>query len=162
MAVAAIGVTTIAALPVAIFHKAVARSSWSSGWGERFWNGSTSRAGRATMDSGSQAAVSSENPRRTGTYSSMARLSLTTTISGRSAARRKSTSSKAFAVGESPETRILPVPSLRWEATRVKPGSNSNVREEFADEGKKHRLLILTGSKACMRAPRHRRRTSQR
>src|SRR6266853_1639511 len=66
MAVAATGVTTIEAAPVAIFHRAVARSSWSSGCGERFWNGSTSRAGSAITDSGSQAALSSQNPRRTG------------------------------------------------------------------------------------------------
>src|ERR1700757_2079204 len=87
------------------------------------------------MDSGSQAAVSSENPRRIGMYSSIARLSLTTTTSGRSAARRKSTSSRAFAVGKSPETRILPVPSFRWEATRPKPGSNSTSAKSSRTKG---------------------------
>src|SRR5271170_6409116 len=99
MAVAAIGETTIETVPAAIFHKAVARSSWSSGCGERFWNGSTSRAGREITESGSQAAVSSQKLRRTGTKSSTARLSLTTKMSGRAAARWKSTSNKAFAVG---------------------------------------------------------------
>ena len=135
MAVAAIGVTTIDVFPVAIFHSAVARSSCSSGCGDRLWNGSTSRAGKETTESGSHAAVSSQNPRRMGTKSSTARLSLTTTISGRSAARRHSTSSRALAVGESPETRILPVPSFRWEATRVKPGSNSTSAKSSRTKG---------------------------
>ena len=123
------------ALPVAVFHSPVARSSCSSGCGERFWKGSTSRAGRETIASGSPAAVSSENPRRTGTKSSIARLSLTTTISGRSAARCQSTSNSALAVGDSPETRILPVPSFRWEATRVKPGSDSTSAKSSRTKG---------------------------
>src|SRR5579863_1767136 len=136
MAVAATGETTIEALPVAIFHRAVARSSWSSGCGDRFWNGSTSRAGSATSDSGSQAAVSSQKPCSTGTKSSTARLSVTTTIKGRSAMRRKSTSSKAFAVEDRPETRMRPVPSRRWEATRVKAGSISTSAKSSRTKGR--------------------------
>src|SRR5216684_5497594 len=136
MAVAATGETTIDAAPAAIFHKAVARSSWSSGCGERFWNGSTSRAGSAITESGSQAAVSSQNPRRTGTKSSTARLSLTTKMSGRPAERWKSTSSKALAVGVRPETQTRPVPSLRWEATRAKAGSFSTSVKSSRTKGR--------------------------
>ncbi len=140
---AAMGETTIDALPVAIFHNAVARSSWSSGCGERFWNGSTSRAGRATIESGSHAAVSSQKPRSTGTKSSMPRLSLTTTMSGRSAARRNSTRSKALAVGDSPETRIRPVPSFRWEATRANPGSSSTSVKSSRTKGRSMHLDFI-------------------
>jgi hypothetical protein len=86
--------------------------------------------------SGSQAAVSSQNPFRTGMKSSTARLSLTTTSSGRSAMRRRSTSSRAFAVGESPETRMRTVPSLRWEATRVKAGSISTSAKSSRTKGR--------------------------
>src|SRR5271156_5197979 len=87
-------------------------------------------------ESGSQAAVSSQKLRRTGTKSSTARLSLTTKISGRAAARWKSTSSKAFAVGVRPDTPIRPVPSLRWEATRVKAGSFSTSAKSSRTKGR--------------------------
>ena len=48
MAVAAIGVTTIDAFPVAIFHSAVARSSCSSGCGDKIleWEHITRREER--------------------------------------------------------------------------------------------------------------------
>ncbi len=150
MAVAATGVTTIDALPVAIFHRAVARSSWSSGCGERFWNGSTSRAGSATTASESAALVSSQKPRSTGTKSSTARLSFTTTTRGRSAFRRKSTSSKAFAVGDSPETRMRPVPSRRWEATRVKAGSISTSEKSSRTKG---RSMLSNFNRVGLTAP---------
>src|ERR1700735_481666 len=88
------------------------------------------------MELGSPAVGSSLKLRRTGSKSSAARLSLTTKISGRPAARWKRTSIKAFAVGVRPETRMRPVPSLRWEATRAKAGSFSTSTKSSRTKGR--------------------------
>ena len=122
--------------PVAIFHKATARSSWISGCGEGSGTGSTSWLGSETTESGSAAPVSSQKACSTGTRSSAARLSATTIINGRPADFCSRTKSKAFAVGISPETRIRPVPSLRWEATREKAGSFSTSVKRSRTKGR--------------------------
>src|SRR5580692_2972807 len=70
-----------------------------------------------------------------GTKSSTARLSFTTTMSGRSARRRQSTSNRALAVGVRPETRVRPVPSRRWEATRAKAESFSTSAKSSRTKG---------------------------
>ena len=89
-----------------------------------------------TTDSGSAAPVSSQKACSTGTRSSAARLSGTTMISGRPAAFCSRTKSKAFAVGISPETRIRPVPSFRWEATREKAGNFSTSVKRSRTKGR--------------------------
>ena len=47
-AAASTGAMRIETAPVASFHSAAARCSCTSGWGERFSNGSTSWAGKRT------------------------------------------------------------------------------------------------------------------
>ena len=106
-------------------------------------------AGRqATTESGSAAPVSSQKACSTGTQLFGRRLSATTTMSGRPAAFCSRTSSSALAVGVSPETRIRPAPSLRWEATREKAGNFSTSVKRSRTNGRTIASLILTGSKA--------------
>ena len=100
---------------------------------------------------GSAAPVSSQKACSTGTRSSAARLSGTTTISGRPAAFCSKTKSKAFAVGISPETRIRPVPSFRWEATREKAGNFSTSVKRSRTKGRTMHLDFNRAGEQCGR-----------
>ncbi len=125
------------ASPVAIFHSAVARSSCNLRMRRKILEGQHVARGqcddRFRIAGSGQFAESAQhrerNLRRRGCRSRRQ-------ISGRSAARRNSTSSKALAVGESPDTRIRPVPSFRWEATREKAGSFSTSAKSSRTKGR--------------------------
>ena len=60
---------------------------------------------------------------------------------------------RALAAGERPVTLIRPVLSRRWEVARRKAGKLFHLRENLADERKKHVCLILSsgGGKGCER-----------
>src|SRR6185312_9478266 len=138
----AAGATTMEAVPVEIFHSAVARASWISGWGERFWKGRTSRVGRATTDSGGAAPVKVQKDCSRGRTSSAARLSATTSTRGRPPARCSRTVARALAVGVRPETLTRPVPSFRWEAARDRGARFSASAKSSRTKGRTIALLF--------------------
>ncbi len=85
----------------------------------------------------------------------------TTTISGRPAAFCSKTKSKAFAVGTSPETRIRPVPSFRWEATREKAGNFSTSVKRSRTKGRTMQIDFNRVGRKVLR-DRHRTRRPRR
>ena len=91
--------------------------------------------GKRTTDPDPRPPLNSENACSTGTRSSAARLSGTTRLAGAQRPLQQA-SSKALAVGVSPETRIRPVPSFRWEATREKAGNFSTSANRSRTNGR--------------------------
>src|ERR1035437_9517772 len=107
-----------------------------SGCGERFSNGSTSCAGKRRTDSAASDPVNSQAERMAAWRASAALLSATRISEVVFAARTNNGRYSARAVKVRPETRLRPLPTLRWRRTRSKGTEFSRSASSSRTNGK--------------------------